>query len=254
MMTNCRYRKCSSASECREGKRISFPYMWAANYCQLKTGKQQQKQPKPQIYLIKFQECDLFFHASRWRLHVSHINLLYQAFIFYCKVVLTQKPLLPSMQSCVNNDEQWQVFLKCRLYGCIFTTSARMPLGQEAEVHAIALSDRLLENVDISPLLFLGSSFLNCTKEWWGYRAISTSFPSSELQWLPFIFKIFPIVNSKDHKIYIAVIKTVNKRLLEILCHGPSAIFPHTSCTELPPSALKTIKATWRLFQIGLSC
>lgn len=67
------------------------------------------------------------------------------------------------------------------------------------------------KGTDISRFLFLGSSFLNCTKEWRGYRAISTSFPSFGLQWLPFIFKMLPIVNTKEHKIYIAVINTVNK-------------------------------------------
>lgn len=172
---------------------------------------------------------------------MCHTNLLHQAFIFYCKVVLIQNPLLPSMQSYVNNDEQWQVFLKCRLYGCIFTASARMSLVQVAEVHAIALSDRLLENVDISPFLFLGSSFLNCMKEWWGYRAISTSFPSFELQCLPFIFKMFPTANSKDHKICNAVIKTENKEtpwnpVSWAFCHISTYIMHRTSTLSLKTS------------------
>lgn len=98
----------------------------------------------------------VFFQASRQKLHVSHIDLLYQACSFYCKVVLTQNPLLPSLQSYVNNDGQWQVFLKCSLQDCIFTLWASMPLGQVAEMLATAPSVRLLEKVRMNHHSYFG--------------------------------------------------------------------------------------------------
>lgn len=90
--------------------------------------------------------------------------------------------------------EQWwkmtgisKMYFMWLCFPSLITNASRS--GSRAACHS-TICQTVWKGTELSSFLSWGFSFLNCVKEWWGYRAVSPSFPSFGLHWLSFILKM----------------------------------------------------------------